>query len=280
MVNCTSVKLELSQSNPTQFFDINSEIHCGEKIHCVAKASGKQGVNYFSSKFRFVVNYKKNIGRISDIHINDVTHIGKTDVPFRKCGKYHYYYDINSSDSSSSSSSSSVIDDQFELAVYEAIKTMLINATVTKVGFFIRVTLTLPNSFDSMCIKIKIGSNKYSQLSSSSDCNDCSLSAVKKSHSSSSSSDSKCKPSKSSKSNCSSSSWSSSSSSSKCNSFMQKIIKLIAWSVVISFIVYILKKKLCICINDGVKNEQPIIKYRNETFDLKEEVVIEDSDLI
>ncbi len=290
MVNCTSVKLELSQTNPTQFFDINSETHC-EKIHCVAKASGKQGVNYFSSKFRFVVNYKKNIGRISDIHINDVTHIGKTDIPFRKCGKFHYYYDINSSDSSSSSSSSSVIDDQFELAVYEAIKTMLINATVAKVGFFIRVTLTLPNSFDSMCIKIKIGSNKYSQLSSSNDCNDCSLSAVKKSHCSSSksggccssSSSSSSKSCKSSSSSSSSSSWSSSSSSSssRCNSFMQKIIKLIAWSAVISFIVYVLKKKICVCINT-TQNVQPVIEYKNETVqvEIKENIVVEDSDLI
>ncbi len=282
MVNCTSVKLELSQINPTQFFDINSETHC-EKIHCVAKASGKQGVNYFSSKFRFVVNYKKNIGRISDIHINDVTHIGKTDIPFRKCGKFHYYYDINSSDSSSSSSSSSsIIDDQFELAVYETIKTMLINATVTKVGFFIRVTLTLPGSFDSMCVKIKIGSNKYSKLSSSDDCSNCSLSAVKKSHCSKSNSSKSgcCTPSSSNSSN-SSSSWSSSSSSysSKCNRFMKKIIKLIAWSVVISFIVYILKKKLCVCVNVP-KNEQPVIEYKTELIEVKKNVIVEDNELV
>ena len=55
---------------------------------------------------------------------------------------------------------------------------------------------------------------------------------------------------------------------------MQKIIKLIAWSVVVSFIVYILKKKCCFCINE-VKNEQPVIEYKNETIEVKENEPIE-----
>ncbi len=252
MVHSKSAKLELDQTNPIQFFDINSEKY-GCKIHCTAKASGKVGVNYFSAKFKFVVNTKK-IPRITDIHVNDVTHIGKSNVPFKKCGKYHYYYEINCSDSSSESSSSSVIDDEFELQVYDAIKTMLINASVVKVGYYARVTLTLPSDFDSMCIKIRFGTDKYTHSGSS--CNDCSLSAAPCSSSSSSS----C--SKSSSSSCSSSS--SSSSSSRCNSFMQKIIKLIAWSAVISFIVYVLKNKFCIGGFNLNLQKQSQIEYKSE----------------
>jgi hypothetical protein len=252
MTNSKSVKLEFSQTSPTQYFDIYQGKH-DDKIHCTAKASGKQGVNYFSSKFKFVVVYKNSFGRIKDIKINDVTHIGKSTIPIKKCGKYHYYYDINCPDNSSDSSSS-IIDDQFELTVYDAIKTMLINATVTKVGCFIRVTLNIPTGFDSMCARINIGTDKYAN--SSSYCNDCSLSAVSKSGCSSSSS---CHKSSSS----SSSSCSSSSSSSSCNCLLQKLIKLIAWSAVISFIVYTIKKKFCVNISLTVpKSEEPVIEYK------------------
>jgi hypothetical protein len=268
MANCKSVKLEFSQSNQTQYFDVNSEKY-GKEVHCTAKAAGKKDSNYFSSKFKFVINAKNKISRITNIHINDVTHIGKTDIPIKKCGKYHYYYEINSSDSSCSSSSS-IIDDQFEQIVYDAIKTMLINATVTTYGCFLRVTLTLPNTLDSMCIKIRIGTDEYSRShhGESSSCNDCSLSPVKKSSSSCSKSSSSCSKSSStcskSSSSCSSSSWSSSSSS-YCGSIMQKIIKLIAWSAVISFIVYVLKKKFCVSISyTNTKDNQLKIEYKSE----------------
>ena len=49
-----------NQTNTTQFFDINTQKY-GQKIHCTAKASGNIGVNYFSAKFKFVVNAKNPI---------------------------------------------------------------------------------------------------------------------------------------------------------------------------------------------------------------------------
>jgi hypothetical protein len=100
---------------------------------------------------------------------------------------------------------------------------MLMTAKVTKVGNYVKVTLTLPTLFiDSMCMNVRIGTTKFSK---SSGCNDsCSLSPINK---------------------CSKSS--SSSSSSSCKDYNHnKILKLIAWSAIVAFVIYVIKKKCCI----------------------------------
>ena len=227
-----TVKLEFTSTPPNNIksFDV-STVKYGDKIDCTAKAAGKKGTNYFSSKFKFTIDASCKNPKITNIHIADVTHIGKTNDPLKVCGKYHYYYNINCSDSSSSSSSSScssdeVIDDAFEQSIYQAIKAMLMTGKVTKINKYARVTLTLPTLFiDSMCMNIKIGTDKFA---GSSDDNPCSLSAIGKN----------CK-----KSSCSSNSSNSSNSSSSCKkNNLKKYIKLIAWAVVIIFVMYILRK--------------------------------------
>jgi len=190
------------------------------KLIVLLKLLEKKNINYFSSKFKFTVDASSKNLKINNIHIVDVTHIGKTNNPIKKCGKYHYYYNINCPDSSSSSSD--IIDDAFEQTIYNAIKCMLMTAKVTKVGNHVKVTLTLPTLFiDSMCMNVRIGTTKFSK---SSGCNDsCSLSPINK---------------------CSKSS---SSSSSSCKDYNHnKILKLIAWSAIVAFVIYVIKKKCCI----------------------------------
>ncbi len=227
-IECVKLEFTKTVPNNVKFFDINEKKY-GDKINCTAKAAGKKGINYFSSKFKFTIDASscKN-PKITDIHIVDVTHIGKTNNPLQQCGKYHYYYNIYCEDSSSSCSDQ-IIDDEFEQTIYNSIKSMLMTAKVTKYNNVIRVTLTLPSLYiDSMCVNIRVGTDKFSK---GSDCNDCSLSAVKKD----------CKPSSSS---CSSSS-SSSSSSTKCKkkNHIKKVLKYIAWSVIVIFIINIIKNK-------------------------------------
>jgi len=221
MTKIKTVKLEFTSTPPNnqKSFDINTKKY-GNKINCTAKAAGKKNINYFSSKFKFTVDASSKNLKINNIHIVDVTHIGKTNNPIKKCGKYHYYYNINCPDSSSSSSD--IIDDAFEQTIYNAIKCMLMTAKVTKVGNHVKVTLTLPTLFiDSMCMNVRIGTTKFSK---SSGCNDsCSLSPINK---------------------CSKSS---SSSSSSCKDYNHnKILKLIAWSAIVAFVIYVIKKKCCI----------------------------------
>lgn len=219
MTKIKTVKLEFTSTPPNnqKSFDINTKKY-GNKINCTAKAAGKKNINYFSSKFKFTVDASTKNPKINNIHIVDVTHIGKTNNPIKKCGKYHYYYNINCPDSSSSSSSD-IIDDAFEQTIYNAIKSMLMTAKVTKVGNYVKVTLTLPTLFiDSMCMNVRIGTTKFSK---SSGCNDsCSLSPINK---------------------CSKS------SSSSCKDYNHnKILKLIAWSAIVAFVIYVIKKKCCI----------------------------------
>lgn len=237
MTKIKTVKLEFTSTSPNnqKFFDINTEKY-GNKINCTAKAAGKKGINYFSTKFKFTIDTSCKNPKITNIHIVDVTHIGKTNNPVKKCGKYHYYYNINCPDSSSSSSSD-IIDDAFEQTIYNAIKSMLMTAKVSKFGIYVRVLLTLPTLFiDSMCINIRIGTTKFLKSSGSNSSDSCSLSPINK--------------------------CSKSSSSSSCKkSYIKKIIKIIAWSALVSFIIYIIKKKCCLH-----KLFQPIPQEQLEAF--------------
>jgi hypothetical protein len=222
------VKLEFTNTPPNnqKFFDISQKKY-GKKIKCTAKVAGKKDTNYFSSKLKFTVDADCKNPKITCIHIVDVTHVGKTNDPLKVCGKYHYYYNIycdGSSDCSSSSSSNQVIDDVFEQTIYNSLKSMLMTAKVVKYNGVIRVTFSLPVLFiDSMCMNIKVGTDKFAK---GSDCNDCSLDAI----------GGKCD-------NDSSSSSSSSSSSTKCkkkNNFKNNI-KYIAWAVIVVFILTIIR---------------------------------------
>ena len=222
-----TVKLEFTSTPPNNVknFDVNT-VKYGDKIDCTAKAAGKKGINYFSSKFKFTIDASCKNPRITNIHIADVTHIGKTNDPLKVCSKYHYYYNINCSDSSSCSSDE-VIDDEFEQSIYNAIKSMLMTGKVTKFNKYAKVTFTLPTLYiDSMCMNIKVGTDKFA---GSSEDNPCSLSAISKN----------CD-----KSYCSSTCYKSSSSSNKHN--LKKYIKIIAWAVVIIFVIFILRKGMAL----------------------------------
>lgn len=237
MTKIKTVKLEFTSTPPNnqKFFDIDTKKY-GDKINCTAKAAGKKSINYFSSKFKFTVDASTKNPKINNIHIVDVTHIGKTNNPIKKCGKYHYYYNINCPDSSSSSSD--IIDDAFEQTIYNAIKSMLMTAKVTKSNNIVRVTLTLPTLFiDSMCMNVRIGTTKFSK---SSKCNDsCSLSPINK---------------------CS--------KSSSCEDYnLKRILKLIAWSAIVAFVIYVIKKKCCIykifgkkSDNDDIIDDIPVVE--------------------
>lgn len=213
MTKLKSVKLEFTQISPIQNFNISTKKY-GDNISCVAKAAGKQGNDYFSAKFKFVIKTKCSNAKIDKINIIDVTHIGKSNIPVKKCGKFHYYYNINDSDSSSSCSSSSIIDDEFEQNIYNSIKLMLHNSVVTKLKNLDNVSMTLPTSqIENMCMNIKIGTCEFSASSSS-----CSESS-------------------------SCSSLSTTTTSSECKIVPNRIIKIIAWGAIISFVLYFLKNK-------------------------------------
>lgn len=252
MTKIKTVKLEFTSTPPNnqKFFDINTDKY-GDKINCTAKAAGKKGINYFSTKFKFTVDASCKNPKITNIHIVDVTHIGKTNNPVKKCGKYHYYYNINCPDSSSSSSSD-IIDDAFEQTIYNAIKSMLMTAKVVKFGKYVRVTFTLPTLFiESMCMNIRIGTTKFAKSSgcNSNSSDSCSLSPYNK-----------CK--------------SSSSSSSSCkDNYLKKILKIIAWGAVVAFVIYVIKKKCCLhkLLQELPEEKMNEIKYRAFAEDEQEE---------
>ncbi len=113
------------------------------------------------------------------------------------------------------SNSSSVEKDEFEQLVSDNIKLMLTTCNIKIYGCYSRVSIKLPVNIDNSDFKIVIGSKKYigKELSSS----------------------------KTKSSFDSTTSYTDNSSSTKCSSFIQKIMKLISWSVVVSFVIYILK---------------------------------------
>jgi hypothetical protein len=277
MVKCQTIKLEFTP-NLSKSFEICTKIY-GSHIECAGKAAGKIGNDYFSAKYRFNIDARTQ--KISSIHFTDVTHIGKTDTPQFGCGRYSYYYDINSSDNSSCYSN--IIDDSFEQQVYNALYHIFSTGTVTQSGPTLTITLTNTNTINYLVLHIKVGAHSYGNSSSVYNENSisdaigksCSNSCDKSSKSCGKSSSHKksCSSSSSSshKKSCSSSSSSSSSStgsittSSKTSSSslftsrsskskkshkkhkkspMQNMLKLIAWSAIISFIIYIFKTKI------------------------------------
>ena len=243
MVKCQTIKMEFT-SGSSNSFDVSTKIY-GTHIECSGKAAGKIGENFFSAKYRF--NIDARTLKICSIHFTDVTHVGKTDIPQYACDHYYYYYDINSSDSSSSYSD--IIDDTFEQTVYNALYYILSNGVVTQSGVILTINLTnstTSTTIDYLVLHIKIGAHSYG--SSSSACNENSISdAISKSCGKSSSSHKK------SSSSCTTSLTTSKSSSKSSKSSkskkhkkkhkksMQKILKVIAWSLLISFIMFVLK---------------------------------------
>jgi hypothetical protein len=81
MVRCDNAKLEFTQANPTQNFNINTKVF-GKTVECAVKSAGKSGDDYFSAKFKFKVQIKKNA--ICGVYFTDVTHIGKSATPVKK----------------------------------------------------------------------------------------------------------------------------------------------------------------------------------------------------
>ena len=267
MVKCQTIKLEFTP-NSSKSFEVCTKIY-GSHIECAGKAAGKIGNDYFSAKYRFNIDARTQ--KICSIHFTDVTHIGKTDTPQFACNRYYYYYDINDSDSDDCYSN--IIDDSFEQQVYNALYSIFSSGTVTQSGTTLSLTITLTNTSTStinyLVLHIKVGAHSYGNSSSVYNENSisdaigksCSKSCSKTrskycSKSSSCSSHKKCTSSSStgsittsSKTSTSSLFTSKSSKSKKSHkkhkkSGMQNILKLIAWSAIISFIMYIFKTKI------------------------------------
>ena len=208
----TKTTLSLPSSNYFQFLNTY-----GNSVNVKCKAAGFTGNNYFTASLRFVINTSLN--KITNVHFDKITHEGKNNVPVIDCeNNYCYYYEIDSH-SFSSSCSSSIINDTYEQEIYVSIKYMLETAIVTSVNVTpatpqITVTLTLPQTITQLVLKLAIG--------------------VKGSQGSKCSSKSKC-----SKKSCL--------SSEICinKNKITKILKLIAWFTVVSFIIHFLKNKIC-----------------------------------
>ncbi len=246
MVKCQTIKLEFSSGSSNSF--VTSTKIYGSHVECAGKAAGKIGDNYFSAEYRF--NIDARTLKITSIHFTDVTHIGKTDTPQFGCNRYYYYYDINSSDSSSSYSD--IIDDSFEQEVYNALYSIFSAGIVSLSGTTLTIQFTNTDTINYLVLHIKVGAHSYG--SSSSVYNENSISdAIGKSCSKSCS---KSTSSSSHKKSTSSSSTGSITTSSKTSSkskkshkkhkksAMKNILKLIAWSAIISFILYIFKTKI------------------------------------
>jgi len=272
MVKCQTIKLEFTP-NLSKSFVICTKIY-GTHIECGGKAAGKIGNDYFSAKYRF--NIDARTLKICSIYFTDITHIGKTDTPQFGCGRYSYYYDINSSDNSSCYSN--IIDDTFEQVVYNELYHIFSNGRVTQSSPTLTITLTNTNRINYLVLHIKVGAHSYGNSSSvynensisdaigKSCSKSCSKSSSKSCGKSCSKSSSKsCGKSSSHKKSTSYSSTGSITTSSKTSSSslftsrsskskkshkkhkkspMQNMLKLIAWSAIISFIIYIFKTKI------------------------------------
>ena len=262
MVKCQTIKLEFTPGSENSF-ETSTKIY-GCHIECAGKAAGKIGDNYFSAKYRFNIDAHTPTPKICSIYFTDVTHIGKTDTPQFGCSHYYYYYDINSSDSSSSYSN--IIDDTFENLVYGELYSIFSNAIVILSGITLTITLQNTSTINYLVLHIKVGAHSYGSSSSvynensisdaigkscskSSKSNKSSSSSSHKKSTSSSSTGSITTSSKTSTSSFFTSKTSKSSKSKKSykkhkKSAMQNILKLIAWSAIISFIMYIFKTKI------------------------------------
>lgn len=225
MVKCQIIKMEFT-SGYSNDFDVSTKIY-GSHIECGAKAAGKIGDDYFSAKYRF--NIDEQTLTICSIYFTDITHIEKNQ---------NSQYKISTFDSSCDFD----IIDTFEQKVYNALYYILTSAVITKAGSSLIVTLTnstTTTTIEHLVLHIKVGTHSYSNSSSACDENSTS-GIIKKSHSSSS-----CK--KNSSNNSLTKNTSKISKTKKTHkkkykkSAMQKILKLIAWGFLISFIMYVFK---------------------------------------
>ena len=225
MVKCQKINLEFT-NGISQSFNVNTDVY-GNHIQCAAKTAGKLGNNFFSAKYTFNINV--NVPHITNIHFINVTHIDKPIID-------------NYNSSNSSSNFSNVVGETTEHTFYNNIYSILNTATVTISGTILTVTLN-NNKIDYLVSHIKIGSNNYNSDSSTSTEKSSSKSVPKILKSSSLSKSS------------SSSSLSNSSSSlipipTKLNNkkhksvSQDKILKLVAWSAIMSFIMHIFKLQM------------------------------------
>lgn len=255
MVKCQTVKLEFTP-NVQKSFESSIKMY-GYYIECAGKAAGKIYDDYFSAKYTF--NIDSRTAKICSIHFIDVTHVVKNDTT-HFASNQHYYdtsgYNVSNigNISNSSSSYSNIIDDTFEQKVYNALHHIFSTGIVTQLGTTLNISLTNTTEdtiINYLVLHIKVGAQSYG--SSSSVCNENSISdAIEKSCG-------KLKPSSHKKSTSTSSTasitTSESSKSSKISkskrshkkykkSVPQNILKLIAWSSIVSFIIYIFKSKI------------------------------------
>jgi hypothetical protein len=245
------IKIEFTSGSSNSF---NFVSNCETQIELGGKAAGKINNDFFSAKYKFNIDVPTL--KISDIHFTDVTHIGETIVP----------ENVPKTKSDLSSSYSDIVDDTFEQLVYNALYFILNNSTVSKSDK--NLTMKLINKCTSdiefLVLHIKTGSSSCSSSSSvhnvipNSNANTNIISSPNAI--STPSPDSKLTDNKlpdntksSSLANSQNSPLSSSTKSSTSSNIHKKkhgkqstknVLKLLAWSIIISFVMHILKTKL------------------------------------
>jgi len=269
------IKMEFTSGSSNTFnIEVNNKID--SNIECGGKAAGKINNDFFSAKYKFNIDVQTL--KIYDIHFINVTHIGETVIP-ENTSKH------NNSDTSSFSD---ITGGTFEQSVYDALHFILNNAVISKTDteFVVELTNNYTMVIDFLVLHIKIGTydcesnlsvhdktiNNNKKLSNSS--SHVSFSSAKKSSKSNKTSQSNKsnKLNKSSQSSQSSQLGESSSELSELSKSSRKkpkkkstknVLKLLSWSIVLSFVMHALKNK----VKNDKNDKKQITKSTNKPKD-------------
>lgn len=237
------IKMEFTSGSSNSFdIQLNNETN----IKCGGKAAGKINDDFFSAEYKFNVDVETP--KISDIHFTNITHIGKTIIPENT---------KKNEKSDNTSSYSDIIDDTFEQSVYNILFFILNNGIVNKIEKKLTIEFINNNTVpvDFLVLHIKIGTHECNSSSSVHNENINNLNAVSQlqnneninlnneQNTSSKSAKIIIKSSKLSKSNESGKS-DESDKNTRDKKSTKNILKLLSWSIVISFVMHTLKSKV------------------------------------
>lgn len=226
MVRCEFAKLEFTENNRVGKFDINTKLF-GQSVECAVKAAGNIDNDFFSTKLKFKVQIYK--GYIDDIFFVDISQIGK-----KINNNVNNNLDINNKDL--------IVNESFEQQVFRYLKQMIATAIVNKSGINANISFTIPYYFNHLVVHIKIGSDDFlsSTENNKNNVDDKQIVDDKKSTSEI------IKPQKKSKKQSKLTNSSSSSiyiKSKPKKHIVARMLKLIAWSNVMLFVLYIFNNK-------------------------------------
>lgn len=246
MVKNKTIKLEFT-SYSTKSFVVNAEMY-GNYIECYGKAAGKLNNDYFLAKYSFIIDVKTS--ELTFLEIHDIEHVG------------------NSSSDDTEDLETHTINPTFKKNVYNFLYYILSVASVQKSEISLIITIT--NNFsnttvDYFVLHIDILNSAPIDNSESSESNSSSK-YINKIDTSDTLDTSNKKDTVLSSSHKSSFNSSNSLSSSFTDSskkkiiyeenkiFHKKVLKLVSWSAVICFILYILKNKITDSSKKKLKN--------------------------